>query len=179
MTDTVASTPDTLEARLQRLEDIEAVRQTWCDYLFALDSANWEDLANVFTEDGIVEMTGLDAYQPGQDRSYQGRPEIIDDFYKPVITTTAVPEKGQFYTGHHGTNLKVELEGDEATTLAYFFEILGNTQMLIGTYQHRMRREPDRWRIAYLRIAIRYRATIEASDFGGLSLAEVLAMPPV
>jgi SnoaL-like domain len=170
---------DSIEARLGRLEDYEAIRRTWCDYLFGLDSSDWEGLADVFTEDGIVEMVGLDSYQPGQDRTYHGRPSIIDEFYKPVIDATAAPDKGQFYTGHHGTNMKIELEGDEATTLAYFFEILGNTQMLIGTYQHRMRREADRWRIAYLRIAIRYRATIEASDFGGLSLADVRAMAKV
>jgi hypothetical protein len=169
---------DLLE-RVQRLEDIEAIHSTWRDYLFALDSADYESLAQVFTEDGVVEMVGLDSYQPGQDRSYHGREEIINDFYVPVIDTVARPDLGQFYTGHHGTNMEIDLQGDEATTLAYFFEILGNTQMLIGTYQHRMRREGDRWRIAYLRIAIRYRATIEASDFGGLSLADVRAMAQV
>lgn len=168
-----------LEQRVRRLEDLEAVQSAWRDYLFALDSSDWDSLSNVFTEDGVVEMTGLDSYQPGQDRSYHGRQSIIDEFYKPVIDETAAPDKGMYYTGHHGTNMEIDLQGDEATTLAYFFEILGNTQMLVGTYQHRFRRESDRWRIAYLRIAIRYRATIEASDFGGLALAEVRAMPSV
>jgi hypothetical protein len=168
-----------LEQRVRRLEDLEAIQSAWRDYLFALDSADWDSLSDVFTEDGTVEMVGLDAYQPGQDRSYHGRESIIEEFYKPVIETTARPDLGQYYTGHHGTNMEIELDGDEATTLAYFFEILGNTQMLIGTYQHHFRREEDRWRIAYLRIAIRYRATIEASDFGGLSLAEVRAMDKV
>lgn len=168
-----------LEQRVRRLEDLEAIQSAWRDYLFALDSADYDSLADVFTEDGAVEMNGLDAYQPGQDKTYRGRPSIIDEFYKPVIDTVARPDLGQYYTGHHGTNMEIDLEGDEATTLAYFFEILGNTQMLIGTYQHRFRRESDRWRIAYLRISIRYRATIEASDFGGLSLAEVRALPKV
>jgi hypothetical protein len=168
-----------LEQRVRRLEDLEAIQSAWRDYLFALDSADYDSLANVFTEDGAVEMNGLDSYQPGQDKTYYGRESIIDEFYKPVIDTVARPDLGQYYTGHHGTNMEIDLEGDEATTLAYFFEILGNTQMLIGTYQHRFRREPDRWRIAYLRISIRYRATIEASDFGGLSLAEVRALPKV
>jgi hypothetical protein len=95
------------------------------------------------------------------------------------MSATAAPQEGEFYTGHHGCNMKIELLGDEATTLAYFFEILGNTQMLVGTYQHRMRREPDRWRIAYLRISIRYRAQVSATEFGGLSLSEVLSMPSV
>lgn len=165
--------------RIRRLEDHEAIRDTWCDYLFALDSLDWEGLANVFTADGKVEMIGLDSYQPGQDRSYSGRKSIIEECYAPVMTTTAAPDKDQYYTGHLGTNLKIDLHGDEATTLAYFFEILGNKQMLVGTYQHRMRREADRWRIAYLRITIRYRANISAEGFGGLSLADVLALPAV
>jgi hypothetical protein len=168
-----------LQERVQRLEDLEAVQSAWRDYLFALDSSDWESLADVFTEDGAVEMVGLDSYQPGQDKTYHGRDSIINEFYVPVIDETAAPEKGMYYTGHHGTNMEVELDGDEATTLAYFFEILGNTQMLIGTYQHRFRRDADRWRIAYLRIAIRYRATIEAKDFGGLSLADVRSMAKV
>jgi hypothetical protein len=168
-----------LEQRVRRLEDLEAVRGAWRDYLFALDAADYDALAEVFTEDGAVEMVGLDDYQPGQDRTYHGREEIIEAFYKPVIDVVARPDNGMFYTGHHGTNMEIELDGDEATTLAYFFEILGNTQILIGTYQHRMRREPDRWRIAYLRIAIRYRAELQGDNFGGLSLADVLAMPSV
>lgn len=170
---------DDIEVRLRRLEDHEAVTRTWHDYLFALDALDWDALAQVFTEDGVVEMVGLDAYQPGQDGTYQGRGSIIREFYAPVMNATANPSEGQFYTGHHGTNMRIEIDGDEATTSAYFFEILGNTQMLVGTYQHRMRREPDRWRIAHLRIAMRYRADITATDFGGLSLAEVLSMPNV
>lgn len=168
-----------IEERVQRLEDLEAIRRTWCDYLIALDSLNWDALGNVFTEDGAVEMIGLDSFQPGQDDIYRGRKSLVEDFYRPVMESSAAPAKGQFYTGHHGTNMTIELAGEEATTLAYFFEILGNTQMLIGTYQHRMRREADRWRIAYLRIAIRYSAKIDASEFAGLSLADVLALPEV
>jgi hypothetical protein len=168
-----------LEARLARLEDIEAVHQAWRDYIFALDSADWDALRDVFTEDGAVEMVGLNDYRPGQDRTYHGRDQIINDFYVPDLEEVANPAQGNFYTGHHGTNMEIEFDGEEATTLAYFFEILGNSQILIGTYQHRLRREADRWRIAYLRIAIRYRAVIEASNFGGLSLAEVRGMVAV
>lgn len=170
---------ETIEERVRRLEDYEAIRRTWHDYLYALDSLNWDALSEVFTEDGAVEMVGLDSYQPGQDRTYRGRKTVIEDFYAPVMTSTAAPQNGLFYTGHHGTNMRIELAGDMATTSAYFIEILGNTQLLAGTYQHRMKREADRWRIAYLRIAIRYHAELTATDFGGLSLADVLNMPAV
>jgi hypothetical protein len=49
--------------------------------------------------------------------------------------------------------------------------------VLIGTYQHRFRREEDRWRFAFLRISVRYRARLEATDFGGQPLTAVLAKP--
>lgn len=162
--------------RIQRLEDLEAIRNRWYDYIFALDSADWPALADVFAEDATLEMVGLDAVQPGSDRSYHGRQSIIEEFYKPVIEANCAPERGVYYTGHHGTNMKIDLAGDSATTLAYFFEILGNSSVLIGTYQHRFVRQPDGWRIAFLRIAIRYGATVQVSDLNGLSLQEVRRM---
>ncbi|HZZ48932.1 MAG TPA: nuclear transport factor 2 family protein [Pseudonocardia sp.] len=165
-----------LADRIGRLEDLEAIRNRWYDYLFALDSSNWSALADVFTEDGTVEMVGLDAVAPGSDRSYTGRTSIIEDFYRPVIDANCVPERGIFYTGHHGTNMKIDLAGDSATTLAYFFEIVGNSSMVIGTYQHRFVRELDAWRMAFLRIAVRYSATVSVSDLSGLSLQDVLRM---
>jgi ketosteroid isomerase-like protein len=170
------TTETALVDRIQRLEDLEAIRNRWYDYLFALDSADWPALADVFTEDATLEMVGLDAVQPGSDRSYHGRQSIIDEFYKPVIEANCAPERGQYYTGHHGTNMKIDLDGDSATTLAYFFEILGNSSVLIGTYQHRFVRQADAWRFAFLRIAIRYGATVQVSDLNGLSLQEVRGM---
>ena len=70
--------------------------------------------------------------------------------------------------------MQIELDGDSATTLAYFFEIVDGL-LLIGTYQHRLRRDPDRWRFAFLRISIRYRSKLEASGLHGQTLAEVVA----
>ena len=73
--------------------------------------------------------------------------------------------------------MQIELNGDEATTLAYFFEIVANDRVLIGTYQHRLRRDVDRWRFRFLRIAIRYRARLEATDVGGQTLNGIRSRP--
>ena len=161
-----------LEQRIQRLEDLEAIRDTWRDYCMRLDAEDWSGLADVFTEDGAVEMVGLDAFAPGFDGTYRGRERILGDFYKPVISgvTGAL-------SGHLSTNMQIELDGDEATTLAYFFEIVGDAQVLIGTYQHRLRRDPDRWRFAKLRISVRFRAKLAGENIGGDSLREVLDRP--
>jgi hypothetical protein len=105
------------------------------------------------------------------------RIEVVDPGTGEVFAT--VPDAAEADVDRAVAAARATFDGDEATTLAYFFEILGNTQVLIGTYQHRMRREEDRWRIVNLRIAIRYRAKIEAAEFGGLSLAEVRGMAAV
>lgn len=168
---------DDLVARIARLEDLEAIRQTWLDYCMQLDAADWTALGDVFTEDAILEMDGLDHLVKGLDGQYRGRHAIINDFYRRTGSLIPLDAKPMFVTGHLSTNMQIKLEGDEATTLAYFFEIVANDRVLIGTYQHRFRREADRWRFRVLRISIRYRAKLEASDIGGQSLNDILARP--
>jgi hypothetical protein len=163
--------------RLQHLEDLEAVRHSWRDYCMRLDSEDWTGLADVYCEDGVLEMVGLDALLPGIDGVYRGRKSIIDDFYIPAIKGAANPTANLFATGHISTNMQIDLDGDEAKTLAYFFEIVANNTVLIGTYQHRMRRESARWRFAFLRISVRYHAQLAADNVGGQSLKDILAKP--
>jgi hypothetical protein len=168
---------DALSARVQRLEDLEAIRTTWRDYCIRLDSADWRALGDVFTEDAVLEMDGLDPLSPGLDGRYRGRQSIIAEFYVRAVEAVVGGGQALQSTGHISTNMQIDLRGDEATTLAYFFEIVSNDRVLIGTYQHRFRRERDRWRFAFLRISVRYRARLEASDFGGQPLTAVLAKP--
>ncbi len=168
---------DDLVARLTRLEDLEAIRHTWRDYCLRLDSSDWSALGDVFTEDAVLEMDGLDHLIEGLDGQYRGRQAIINDFYRQTGAVLPHGAKPLFVTGHLSTNMQIELQGDEATTLAYFFEIVANDRVLIGTYQHRFRREADRWRFRFLRIAIRYRARLEAKDVGDQSLNDILSRP--
>lgn len=162
-----------LTARLERLEDLEAIRGTWLGYCNRLDLHDFDGLSDVFTDDAVLEMDGL---APALDGRYEGRSAIIDDFYTATETPSAEAAHRQM-TGHLSTNMQIDLVGDEATTLAYFFEIVDDDLVLIGTYQHRMRREPDGWRIAFLRISVRYRARLEADKVRGQSLADIAARP--
>jgi len=160
-----------LAARLQRLEDLEAVRACWLDYCNRLDLGDFDALGDVFTPDADLEMDGLG---PRLDGTYRGRRSIVDDFY---ARTGRPSGSAHLMTGHLSTNMQIELDGDTATTLAYFFEIVDDNLVLIGTYQHRLRRDPDRWRFAFLRISVRYRARIEAREVGGQTLAAIVAKP--
>jgi len=46
---------DDLVGRLERLEDLEAVRACWLDYCNRLDLEDFDALADVFTEDAQLE----------------------------------------------------------------------------------------------------------------------------
>ena len=162
-----------LMVRLQRLEDLEDVRSTWLEYCNRLDVQDLEGVGDVFTEDADLEVDGL---APGLDGSYHGRQAIVD-FYRATEAPSSLEAANRFMTGHLSTNMQIELDGDQATTLAYFFEIVADNLLLVGTYQHRLRRDPDRWRFAYLRISIRFRARLEASRVRGQSLVDILAKP--
>ncbi len=161
-----------LAGRVQRLEDLEAVRASWLDYCHQLDTGNLDALGDVFTEDGQLDMVGLGE---GLDGTYLGRASIIGEFY--ARTGSGGGQALRLMTGHLSTNMQIEIEGDQARTLAYFFEIVDDNLVLIGTYQHRMARDRDRWRFAHLRITIRYRARLDVADLHGRSLREILAAP--
>jgi hypothetical protein len=68
-----------LLARVQRLEDLEAVRATWLDYCNRLDSGDMDALGDVFTEDAELQMVGLGGSLDG---TYRSRASIIGDFYR-------------------------------------------------------------------------------------------------
>jgi hypothetical protein len=172
--DTMGNDLDALTARLQRLEDLEAIRATWLDYCTRLDAFDLDGLGDVFTTDAVLEIDGLSRTVDG---TYRSRPSIIDDFYARTAVPTGDAGTSGAMTGHLSTNMQIALDGDEATTLAYFFEIVDDSLVLIGTYQHRFRRDADRWRFAFLRISIRYRARLEAGSVRGQPLTPILAKP--
>lgn len=167
-----------LLARIQRLEDFDAIRRVWHDYMISLDSRAWSELADVFTNDAVVEMIGLDFLRSGADGTYSGGGEaIVRDFYN-AVTGPRTPA-GNLATGHNGSNLSIDLDGDQATTSAYFWEIVAESVLLVGTYQHRFRRDPDHWRIAHLRIKVTYAARLVTSEVWAKPLAvePLVALP--
>jgi ketosteroid isomerase-like protein len=163
---------DALVARLQALEDREAVRETWLDYCTQIDLADMDRLGDVFTEDAVLEVEGLGRALDG---TFRGRRSIIDDFYAATASPAGPPGSTTAMTGHLAPNMRVDVDGDEAVTLGYFLEIVDDDLVLVGTYQHRMRRQPDRWRIAFKRIVVRYRARLQATSVRGRPLTDIRA----
>src|SRR5688572_28642671 len=65
-----------LEARLQRLEDIETIKVLQRTYGYLLDKALWADMADLFSADGEIEIGGRGVYK-GHQR--------IHDFLRDVM----------------------------------------------------------------------------------------------
>ena len=103
MTDTV---PDpTLEARVRRLEDLEAIRQVLIDYGELLDLRDLDAFAELWAEDAEFEMsTG---------RSAIGR-EAIRTMLADVIARSSRA------AAHIETNPRISLDGDQATATIMF-----------------------------------------------------------
>lgn len=164
-----------LAARVARLEAVEGVRRTLSDYVIALDSGQLEALDDLFTEDAVFEMVGLGPL----DGTFHGRQAIIRDFYGRL--RPADDPGASFGSGHYATNQRVDVAGDEATSIAYFVEVVGwsgdRASLLGGLYQHRLRREGERWRFAAKRITVTFRAALPLQDLELRRLGEVLAHP--
>ena len=90
-----------LEARLRRLEDLEAIRQLFVDYGYYLDHGEFENYGKLFADDGEVLLGPI-----GRAKG----PEAIC----ALMTKTLGGRQGSSY--HIITNPIIKLDGDTATT---------------------------------------------------------------
>lgn len=109
-------------------------------YAWAVDSKDWDLLATVFTDDAVVDYS--DTNGPKGSAS-----ELI-----AWLRETLAPFS---MTQHLVTNRDVRIEGGEATARSMFFNPMGvagaeralGLMLCGGTYEDRLRRTPDGWRI--------------------------------
>ena len=89
-----------LEARIQRLEDIEAIKKLKLSYAAGCDNNyNADDIAACFTEDAV--------WDGGPFGRFEGRQAIHEGF-----TNAATLVK---FAVHHTVNPIIDIDGDEAT----------------------------------------------------------------
>jgi len=92
---------DPIEARLRRLEDLQAINQLFIDYGEHLDSGDFDAYADLFAEDGEVLL--------GPMGRAQGRAEI-----RALMTKLLAPSVGS--TFHIVSSPRIDLRGDTATS---------------------------------------------------------------
>jgi limonene-1,2-epoxide hydrolase len=142
-----------IAARLQRLEDIENIKQLKARYCaFCDDNYNPEGVASLFTEDGV--------WDGGQLGQAEGRQAIIEFFQRaPSAFSFAI---------HHVMNPIIEIQSDTATGRWYLFQPLvrksGNREAamwLAGRYEDEYVRIGGEWKFKRLKFITRFLAPYE------------------
>jgi hypothetical protein len=123
----------------------EAIRDTVARYAHCGDSGRFDEMAQLFDEEGVLEIDGREANR--------GRPAILRFLGETRQTLgTAVP--GAFIR-HHVSNLVIDLEGaDEARAASYFFVVTHRGPDHWGRYRDRFVRRGERWLFAHRRVRL-------------------------
>lgn len=117
-----------LEARIHRIEEIEAIKQLKYRYWRHLDLKQWDDLAAIFAPDATVN------YSSGK---YEFRG--IDAIMR-FLTESLSAERGAM-TIHHGHHPEIELTGPTTAKGSwalynYMYNVQQNRAVRIGAYYH-------------------------------------------
>ena len=131
--------------------EIEALRGEFTDALMMHD---FDRLASLFTEDGVVRIPYINAQAVGRAQLRAGV-ERLQGLWDYFVQTT-----------HPGT---IQLEGDTATGRAYMSELFysrasGHSGLNYAIYHDRYQRTPDGWKFKERVYEIRY---IDTSPLAG------------
>jgi hypothetical protein len=127
---------------VQRLLDIEDIKQLKARYFRTLDMKLWDELGEVFTEDAVADYSG-----PGP--HLEGRAAILEFIRKMV---------GPLRTAHHGHMPEIEVAGDSARGVWAMVDIVegkevgGPVMRGYGHYHETYAKAGGRWRIKTLRL---------------------------
>jgi ketosteroid isomerase-like protein len=123
----------------------EAIRDAVASYADAGDRFRLDELAALFSDDGVLEVKGM--------WSAAGRAAIVERLSSRRASDPATDEP--FFIRHFVTNLRfVALEPDRAETTAYFMVLTPAGPDHWGRYRDRWVREGDRWRFAHRLAAV-------------------------
>ena len=92
-------TLEEMEARLTRLEDIEAIKQLGNSYAYFVDTGNWQGMVSLFTEDCFYD-SGIGKYE-----GKAGVTKFFRDDLPPAFS----------FTAHMVHNPTITVNGDKAT----------------------------------------------------------------
>lgn len=121
----------TLEERIARLEDLEAIRHLDAQYCRYLDDGNWDDLMALFTEDGAFD--GL-SHPVGKDAM------------KAFFSGLADGGLSEFW--HFITNMEIDLDDDNATVRSFLWQpcvLNGVASIAAGRYTDTLVKVDGRW----------------------------------
>jgi uncharacterized protein (TIGR02246 family) len=125
-----------VEARLQRMEDLLEIQRLFFDYGHHLDAGDFDAYASLFAEDGEVKL--------GPVGRAKGREEI-----RALMEGMIGASAGQSY--HVISGPRVELDGDTATSEVMWTVVSRGADgqavlSMTGRHRDRLVREDGRWR---------------------------------
>jgi hypothetical protein len=141
------------------IDDVEAIKQLKARYFRTMDTKDWDALAQVFTPDVHIDMTGEGA----------GITDSVED-YMPFL----VANVGEVTTVHHGHMPEIELTSDDTASGVWAMEDElwwppGSPLSYMhgyGHYHETYRKGPDGWRIASMTLT-RLHRIFEMADAPG------------
>jgi ketosteroid isomerase-like protein len=139
---------DALRARLRRLEDIEAIRTLRMKYHYFINEGLFDRAWEIYTEDALVVWSSAG--------TARGHREIVELF-------NTLPKQADFVK-HFVANHLVEVDGDQATGLAYVdaeYASAGESSLIAGKYEERYRRTKGGWRIGETILTTYFKASLQ------------------
>lgn len=133
---------NTLEQRIQRLEDLEAIRHLNAQYCRRLDDGDWDGVVELFTDDGVFD---------GLSRA-EGRTAMRESF-------AALGDKGLTAFWHFITNMEIEVDGDRATVRSFLWMPCvndGAACIAAGRYTDRLRKVDGAWRYEVMQVRFNF-----------------------
>ena len=133
-------------AEVRELADRLEIQELLSRYCFAVDRADWDLLATVYTDDAV--MAGFDPVVEGRD--------AIVDTLEQSFSLEMFPRRQ-----HAISASMIILDGDRASGETYFVAPCGHDDgggvfWQIGTYHDRFVRTPDMWRIARREVEVTF-----------------------
>ena len=135
-----------LEARIQRLEDLEAIKQLKALYCEICDDGHdAERIVTIFTQDAVWEGKGI-----GKATGHEEIGRLFKGFGQAMS-----------FTQHMTMNPRISVEGDEAQGTWYFFgpftfrasdSQAAQAKWQAARYRETYQRVNGEWKIAHLRI---------------------------
>ncbi len=146
--------PGSVEARMQRLEDIDAIRRLRMDYHRHVNARTMPQAAMLYTEDAWVDF--------GPAEQARGRDEIAALYTKYNGQLDIIK---QFAANH-----MFEVDGDEASGEAYAdarYGYDGHSVMACASYDEKYRRTAEGWKISEMIVKIHFAVPVQQGWAGG------------
>lgn len=133
-----------LEARIARLEDRQAITDLIHAYARAVRRRRHGDCLAMMSEDAVTEVRHADREQPGEGTllsRFDGKLAIAEGF----IATAG--ESAHLWGMVH--NIEIEIDGDEARAVCVMMAMIWpHGKEYVGEYSDRLRREAGGWRFS-------------------------------